>query len=182
MSFQAYLDNVKAKTGKTPADFAKLAEKRGLTKHGDIVAWLKSEFELGHGHANAIAAVLLKGDARRAGPERQTDALFAGRKAAWRGLADRIIAAVKTFGPDANASPNETYVNLLRGKKKIGILQPGATRLDVGVKLKGVRASAPFEPAGSWNAMVTHRARCEDPEDLDKQIVAWLKRAYEATE
>jgi len=66
MSFQAYLDNIKAKTGKTPADFKKLAEKKGFlnkgelvegVKAGQIVAWLKEDFELGHGHAMAIYAV-----------------------------------------------------------------------------------------------------------------------------
>jgi DNA-directed RNA polymerase alpha subunit len=62
MSFQAYLDNIKAKTGKTPEDFKKLAEKKGLlqpgVKAGEIVAWLKKDFELGHGHSMAIYAVL----------------------------------------------------------------------------------------------------------------------------
>ena len=69
MSFQAYLDNIQAKTGKTPGDFKKLADKKGFTvrgklkpatKAGDIVKWLKEEFQLGHGHAMAIYA-LLKG-------------------------------------------------------------------------------------------------------------------------
>jgi len=32
MSFQAYLDNIKAKTGKTPDDFRALAAKKGLTQ------------------------------------------------------------------------------------------------------------------------------------------------------
>jgi len=60
MSFQAYLDNIKTKTGKTPEQFKKLAEKKGLlkpdVKAGQIVAWLKEDFELGHGHAMAIYA------------------------------------------------------------------------------------------------------------------------------
>ena len=65
MSFQAYIDNIKAKTGKTPEDFKKLAEKKGLLKKGFIVKtvkateitdWLKKEFDLGHGHAMAIYA------------------------------------------------------------------------------------------------------------------------------
>lgn len=69
MSFQAYLDNIEAKTGKSPADFKRLAAAKGYTesgtlragvKAGEIVAWLKEEFELGHGHAMAIVA-LLKG-------------------------------------------------------------------------------------------------------------------------
>ena len=60
MSFQAYLDNIKTKTGKTPEQFKKLAEKKGLlepgVKAGAIVAWLKEDFDLGHGHAMAIYA------------------------------------------------------------------------------------------------------------------------------
>lgn len=65
MSFQAYLDNIKAKTGKTPADFKKLAEAKGFMEQGklnpqtkatEITNWLKEEFELGHGHAMAIYA------------------------------------------------------------------------------------------------------------------------------
>ena len=63
MSFQAYIDNIKAKTGKTPADFKELAEKKGFLKKGKLVKtvkateitnWLKEEFELGHGYAMAI--------------------------------------------------------------------------------------------------------------------------------
>lgn len=61
MSFQAYIDNIKTKTGKTPEDFIKIAEKKGLTKEGvkagDIVEWLKNDFDLGHGHAMALYAV-----------------------------------------------------------------------------------------------------------------------------
>jgi hypothetical protein len=69
MSFQAYLDNIQAKTGKSAADFKKLAEKKGFLKKGklspdvkagEIVKWLKEDFELGHGHSMAIFA-LFKG-------------------------------------------------------------------------------------------------------------------------
>ena len=64
MSFEAYIDNIKAKTGNTPEDFRKLADEKGLleplAKAGTIVAWLKEDFGLGHGHAMAIFA-LFKG-------------------------------------------------------------------------------------------------------------------------
>jgi hypothetical protein len=60
MSFQAYIDNIKTKTRKTPEDFRKIAERKGLlgpgVKAGEIVAWLKKDFALGHGHAMAIYA------------------------------------------------------------------------------------------------------------------------------
>ena len=60
MTFQAYIDNIKAKTGKTPKEFKKIAEQKGLLEPGvkasEIVAWLKKDFGLGHGHAMAIYA------------------------------------------------------------------------------------------------------------------------------
>ncbi len=65
MSFQAYIDNIKAKTGKTPEDFKKLAEIKEFIIDGklnpkvkatEISNWLKEEFGLGHGHAMAIYA------------------------------------------------------------------------------------------------------------------------------
>ena len=54
MTYKAYIDNIKAKTGKTPEDFRKLAKKKGLVKYGELLKWLKSDCGLGHGHANAI--------------------------------------------------------------------------------------------------------------------------------
>jgi len=69
VSFQAYLNNIKTKTGKGPADFRELARQKGFTqngklipgvKAGDVITWLKTDFDLGHGHAMAIYA-LLKG-------------------------------------------------------------------------------------------------------------------------
>jgi len=65
MSFQAYLDNIEAKTGKNIEDFKKLAEEKGFlqngelnpkVKAGEIIAWLKDDFELGHGHSMALFA------------------------------------------------------------------------------------------------------------------------------
>ena len=65
MSFQAYIDNIKTKTGKTPGDFKKMAEKKGFLNNGKlkpdikatvIIKWLKEEFQLGHGHSMAIYA------------------------------------------------------------------------------------------------------------------------------
>ncbi|MCW1924025.1 DUF4287 domain-containing protein [Luteolibacter arcticus] len=69
MSYQSYLRNIEVNTGKSPADFRALAEEKGFThngqlaagvKAGDIVLWLKEDFQMGHGHAMAIHA-LLKG-------------------------------------------------------------------------------------------------------------------------
>ncbi|MGZ6005124.1 MAG: DUF4287 domain-containing protein [Candidatus Saccharimonadales bacterium] len=61
MTFQAYIENIKAKTGKTPQELKDLATRAGVyrpdMKAGELVAWLKQEFDLGHGHYMAIWAV-----------------------------------------------------------------------------------------------------------------------------
>lgn len=64
MSFQAYLDAIEKKTGKTPAELIALAKEKGFTadtKAGEMAAWLKEEFGLGHGHAMALVHVIKHG-------------------------------------------------------------------------------------------------------------------------
>lgn len=64
MSFQAYLDNIEAKTGKSPEELVQLANEKGFTgetKATEIVQWLKADFELGRGHAMALVHVIKHG-------------------------------------------------------------------------------------------------------------------------
>jgi hypothetical protein len=176
MSFQAYLDNIQAKTGKKPDDFRDLASKKGLVKTGEIVNWLKQDFELGHGHAMAIAHLLVHPVPGSVSREDKLGALFSGNKAGWRKAYDALATKIARFGSDVDIFPNQTYINVLRGKTKFAILQPSAgERFDIGIKLKRVASSGRLEAAGSWNAMVTHRVRIGDPNEIDAEVAAWLK-------
>ena len=88
MSFQAYLDNVEEKTGKTPNEFIAEAKEKNLTEFKDIIAWLKKDYRLGLGHARAIAYVIRNGPnfevRQTTGPHRDTSGTLkldgAGRK------------------------------------------------------------------------------------------------------
>lgn len=64
MSFQAYLDKIETQTGLTPRQFIELAAQQGFdetTKATPVLTWLKQEYGLGHGHAQAMVHVILKG-------------------------------------------------------------------------------------------------------------------------
>jgi phage anti-repressor protein len=61
MSFQAYLDNIQAKTGKTAKEFVAIAKKKKLTQSKEIIAWLKQDYGLGLGHARALDYVIRNG-------------------------------------------------------------------------------------------------------------------------
>ena len=105
---------------------------------------------------------------------------MSGKKDTWRAAGNELIAKVCQFGPDVVVSAGETYVSLVRGKKKFAIIQPSsARRFDIGIKLKGVLPNGRFEAAGSWNATVTHRVRISERKKIDVEIISWLKRAYD---
>ena len=54
VTYKAYIDNIKTQTGKGPEQYRAMAKRKGLTKHSELLAWLKTDMGLGHGHANAI--------------------------------------------------------------------------------------------------------------------------------
>lgn len=181
MTYQAYLDTIKAKTGKTPDDFRKLATKKGLTKYPELMVWLKSEFGLGHGHANVIAHEIVNAGAPKVTQDEAIAKLFSGRKEKWRKSYDMLVEKLSKFGADFTVSTTSTYISLLRNGKKFGIVMPSsAERLDIGIKFKGVAITDRLEASGTWHNMVTHRVRITDPKQIDKELLAWLKQAYGA--
>ena len=180
MSYQAYLDTIKAKTGKTPEDFQVLAAEKGLTQYSEVMAWLKADYGLGHGHANVIAQILTKPDTSTVTPDDKIAKLFIGKKEKWRQPYDTLLANLNEFGTDVGVAATSSYISLLRGSKKFGIVQPTSERLDIGIKLKDAAPTERFEAAGSWNNMVTHRVRISDPTQIDADVMVWLKQAYAA--
>ncbi|HKB88761.1 MAG TPA: DUF4287 domain-containing protein [Patescibacteria group bacterium] len=64
MSYQAYLDNIEEKTGKTPQNFIDEAARKNLTEFKDIIAWLKKDYKLGLGHARSVAGLIRHKDMR----------------------------------------------------------------------------------------------------------------------
>jgi len=183
MSFQAYLDTIKAKTGKDPEDFRVLAEQKGLlapgTKPSQIVAWLKKDFGLGHGHSMAVVLTLKTATTPKVSRDERIDRHFRGARRRWRGTYERLMAELEGFGPGVTASPTDSYISLLRNGKKFGILQVTGERLDIGIKNKQLEGGNRAKPAGDWNQMVTHRVQIDEPAQLDGEILAWLEQAFD---
>ena len=172
--------NMKEKTGKTLAMWLKVSKASKLDKHGKIVAMLKGDHGVTHGFANLIAHETLAASAGgiKAAAGDPVAAQYAGKKEALRPIYDALVAAVSKFGKDVEVSPKKAYVSLRRSKQW-GLIQPStATRLDVGLNLKGDAPTDRLELAGSWNSMCTHRVRVTSKADIDKQLLGWLKEAY----
>lgn len=170
--------NLEAKTGKSMAEWVKLVQAERLPKHGAMVAFLKSKHGLGHGYANLVAHSVTGGGTLRRGEDPVAEQ-YGGAKASLRPIYDAILAAVQKFGIDVEVSPKKAYVSLRRGKQ-FAIVQPStATRLDVGLNLKGVAAAGRLEASGSFNTMVSHRVKLDSIKNVDKELIGWLKQAYD---
>ena len=182
MSFQAYIDNIRAKTGLGPEDFKALAPEKGLVdaKAGVVIAWLKADYGLGQGHGMAIWSTFKPERGVDVPAETRLDKLLSGGRAAWRPAWEGYLAAAQAFGADVGVSPADKYASLTRGGRKFAIFQPGASFLDLGFKRPGVAADGRFASAAGWNDMLTHRTRIAAGESVDPEILTWLRAAYDA--
>lgn len=178
---QTMIENLKKNTGKSLDQWVAMVKKLGEKKHGEVVSWLKTEHGMGHGFANLIA-LAAKGGVGKDAPDGDdlVASMFAGEKSSLKPFYDKLIKACTAFGKELEISPKKTYVSLRRAKQ-FGLIQPTTkTRLDVGINLKGKPAKGRLEASGSFNAMVSHRVRVESAADVDKELVDWLKEAFEA--
>jgi hypothetical protein len=176
----AMIAGLKGKTGKSLAEWLQILRSNGLAKHKEMMTLLKTQHRLTHGFANMIALQALGSDSLTA---TQTDALvdaqYAGAKAALRPIYDAVLADVKKFGSDVEVSPKKAYVSLRR-TKQFAIVQPStSTRVDVGLVLPGINPAGRLEAAGSFNAMMSHRVRIGKPSEVDRELIGWLRQAYE---
>ena len=179
-AMQSMIEGLKAKAGRSLPEWVAIAKKSGGGKHGEIVKYLK-EKGLTHGYANLVAHQMLGSDAVSSAAQ-GVDLVaeqYAGAKAALRPIYDALLKRVVALGKDVELSPKKAYVSLRRSKQ-FGLIQPStATRLDLGLNLKGVSPKGRLEASGSFNAMCTHRVRLEKVADVDAEVAGWLKQAYE---
>ena len=180
---QSMLDNLPEKTGKTIAQWTKIIKKTDLTKHGEMVNFLKKEHGVTHGFANVITH-----HARDTMPAPRSDnsddklvaVQYSGPKEALKPIYDAILKQVTAFGSDVEIAPKKAYVSLRR-KKQFTLIQPTTkTRVDVGINIKGKKPEGRLEAAGSFNTMVSHRVRLEDQKQVNAELKKWLKEAYDA--
>ena len=171
--------NMKEKTGKALPQWLKIAKASKLEKHGQIVKHLKADHGMTHGFANLVAHYALRPASGAPADDDLVATQYAGKKEGLRPIYEAILAAVRKLGGDVEIAPKKAYVSLRRGKQ-FAIVQPStATRVDLGLNLKGDPTTDRLEASGSFNAMVSHRVRLSTKKDVDAELKRWIKAAYE---
>lgn len=174
-ALQTMIDNMPEKTGKSLDQWKKLLAKQSFTKHSEAVKYLKTEHGVTHGFANTIVG-LSKDD------DNSEDDLVANQyngKEALTPIYDALILAVGKFGDDITITPKKSSVSVIRKRQFVLIKPTTKTRIDLGLKIKGQDPEGCLENSGPFGTMCSHRIRLEKVEDIDQEVIGWMKQAYE---
>lgn len=175
---QTMIENLYKNTGKTLEQWIKIVSMENFSKHGEMMKFLKEKHTLTHGFANLIA---LKAKGSDSGSVDNQDDLIVKQyngKENLKPIYDKLIAQITTFGKDIEIAPKNTYVSLRR-KKQFAILNPATkTRFEIGVNLKGQEANRKLV-AEKPNSMCSHKISISDIKEIDKEVMNWIKLAYE---
>src|SRR5215216_3351603 len=179
---QTQIGNIQKKTGKSLEELTAIVQKSGLTKHGELRDYLKSELRLGHGDANALAHAILQSDGQRAAEGKSADAvldeIYTGAKASQRPIHEALMKHMTKFG-EFEVVPKKGYVSLRRTKQFAMIGPKTNTRFEVGINAKDLQKNPRLleQPKGS---MCNYIVNLTDVKEVDPELVAWLKSAYES--
>jgi hypothetical protein len=181
---ETQLRNIESRTGRTLAQLRTELQGSGLGKHGDLRSFAMNTFGLGHGDANALVHMALASDGQSAAQAAGLSAedvvadIYSEKKASLRPIHDRLMASVAKFG-EFEVAPKKGYVSLRR-KKQFAMIGPGgATRVDVGLNMKGVPPTERLlaeKPGG----MCQYTVKVAGTQEVDAELIGWLRRAYDA--
>jgi hypothetical protein len=176
---ETQIRNIEERYGKPLSEWIAIIRESGITKHTDQIALLKNQYGMSHAAAHRVALKARDADGEKTEGRDPIDEMYIGKKANLKPLYDTLMNAIASFGNDIEVAPKKGYVSLRR-KKQFGMIQPTtATRLDIGLILKDKPPTERLESASSFNALFTHRVRVNTINDIDEQLLTWLRQAYE---
>lgn len=176
---QTMIENLNKNTGKSLDEWIALVKSENIEKHGEIIKFLKEKHSFTHGFANLVAHKSKGSDAGSAANKEDLVSNQYKGKEHFKPLYNKLIEEVTKFGADVEISPKNVNVSLRR-KKQFALLQPATkTRFEIGINLKGHEGGGKLETITSANAMCSHRINLSDINEIDDEVIKWLKTAYE---
>ncbi len=174
-ALQTMINNMPEKTGKSLSEWKAILQKKSFAKHGEAMKFLKGEHGVSHGFANTIIHLSKENN------ESAEDLVinqYKGKESLLP-IYESLIKAVDTFGNDVVKTPKKTSVSVIRKKQFVLIKPATKTRIDLGLKLKDVPTTERLQNSGPFGTMCTHRVQLTSADQVDDQLIGWMKEAYE---
>lgn len=175
---QTMIENLHKNSGRTLEQWIDIVKKANFKKHGEIIKFLKAEHQFTHGFANLVAHKANQTDADSAANQDDLITKQYKGKEHLQPIYEKLVSEIQTFGNDIEISPKKAYVSLRR-KKQFAMLYPATkTRFEIGINLKGQEPKGKLQPEKP-NAMFSHKINLSDINEIDKEVLGWIKNAYE---
>ena len=174
-ALQTMIDNLPEKTGSSLEQWHALLKQHSFNKHSEAVNFLKAEHGIGHGYANTIVT-LAKAD--NTSEQELVELQYKGKEQLIP-LYHRLLEIIKPLGPDITITPKKTSVSVIRKHQFVLIKPATKTRIDLGLKLKGVENQGKLGDSGPFGTMCSHRIQLTALSQIDKEVINWIKLAYE---
>lgn len=169
------------KTGKPLAHWIKVVKQSKIEKHKAIINYLKSEHDFTYGYANFVALKARKSDAGSIDDKELLANQYKGKEQL-KPIYDKLISEISSFGKDITITPKKASVSMIRGKQFALIKPATKSRIDLGLKIKDKAITDRLENSGPFGTMCTHRVRLSSEDEVDAELIGWLKEAYEKAE
>lgn len=174
-ALQTMIDNMPKKTGKSLEEWKVVLKGRTFEKHGQAVNFLKQEHNVTHGFANTI--VLLSKDDNTSSND-LVENQYKGKEILLP-IYEKLIDVVNTFGDDVTITPKKDSVSIIR-KRQFALIKPATkTRIDLGLKFKDKPFTDRLGNSGPFGSMCTHRVQLVQDDEVDSELIGWLKEAYD---
>lgn len=177
------LANIQSKTGKTLEQMRNLISESGLTKHGEIRQMLIDQLGLGFGDASMLVHFAQNSDGQSAAEaaglsmEGVLSELYTGPKQALKPIHEKLLEEIQQFGAHT-ATPKKGYISY-RCKRQFAMIGPGTKgRLEIGLNMKGLDGTERLIPQAN-NLMCQYKVFITSIDEVDSELVGWLKTAYQ---
>ncbi|AEV31051.1 hypothetical protein Oweho_0027 [Owenweeksia hongkongensis DSM 17368] len=166
------------KTGKSLKDWIEVVKKTELDKHKAIIDYLKKEHGFTHGYANFVALKTLKSDTGSMDDSTLLENQYKGKESL-KPIYEKLIEGISSFGNDITKTPKKDSLSMIR-KRQFALIKPATkTRIDLGLKLKGKEEEGRLGSSGPFGTMCTHRVQLTSVDEVDAEVLDWIKEAYE---
>jgi predicted transport protein len=172
------IDNLEKNTGKSLEFWIDLVKSQNFSKHGEAMKFLKETHGFTHGYANLVVHKSKGSDAESVDDKESLVAQQFKGKEHLILFYDKLLAEIQRFGNDIEVLPKNAYVSLKRKKQFATLIPASKTRFDIGINLKGQESRGKLEPEKP-NAMCSHKMKITDFDEIDPEVLAWLKKAYD---
>lgn len=173
-ALQTMINNMPEKTGKSLDQWKTILQNKSFAKHSEGVNFLKKEHGVTHGFANTIVTLSKEEDNSA---EDLVANQYKGKEILFP-IYEKLLSVIKPFGNDITITPKKTSVSIIRKRQFVLIKPATKTRIDLGLKLPDKPTTDRLGNSGPFGTMCTHRVQLTSVDEVDEELIGWMKEAY----